>query len=111
METPKPVNDNNVYNSVDELPSFPGGISQWLSQNLQYPPIAQENGIQGTVVVQFVVEKNGSLSDVKVIRSKDPSLDNEALRVVRNMPKWKPGKLNGSPVRVSFTLPITFKLQ
>ena len=111
VETPKPVNDNNVYNSVDELPSFPGGISQWLSQNLQYPPIAQENGIQGTVVVQFVVEKNGSLSDVKVIRSKDPSLDNEALRVVRNMPKWKPGKLNGSPVRVSFTLPITFKLQ
>ncbi len=111
VETPKPVNDNNVYNSVDELPSFPGEISQWLSQNLQYPPIAQENGIQGTVVVQFVVEKNGSLSDVKVIRSKDPSLDNEALRVVRNMPKWKPGKLNGSPVRVSFTLPITFKLQ
>lgn len=113
-EPPKPVEDNNVYSVVESLPSFPGGnaaMRQWMSQNLKYPPVAQENGIQGTVTVQFVVEKNGSISNVKVIRGKDPSLDREAVRVVSSMPRWTPGKQNGKPVRVSYTVPVKFALQ
>ena len=113
-EPPKPVEDNNVYSVVESLPSFPGGnaaMQQWMSQNLKYPPVAQENGIQGTVTVQFVVEKNGSISNVKVIRGKDPSLDREAVRVVSSMPRWTPGKQNGKPVRVSYTVPVKFALQ
>jgi protein TonB len=113
-EPPKPVEDNNVYSVVESSPSFPGGnaaMRQWMSQNLKYPPVAQENGIQGTVTVQFVVEKNGSISNVKVIRGKDPSLDREAVRVVSSMPRWTPGKQNGKPVRVSYTVPVKFALQ
>ena len=113
-EPPKPVEDNNVYSVVESSPSFPGGnaaMRQWMSQNLKYPPVAQENGIQGTVTVQFVVEKNGSISNVKVIRGKDPSLDREAVRVVSSMPRWTPGKQNGNPVRVSYTVPVKFALQ
>jgi protein TonB len=82
----------------------------WISQNIRYPVAAQRNGVHGRVLVSFVVEKNGSVSDVRVLRSADPSLDNEAVRVVRAMPRWSPGKQNGQPVRVKYTLPVTFKL-
>lgn len=80
-------------------------------EQVKYPMIAQENNIQGKVFVQFVIEKDGSVSDVKVARSVDPSLDKEAIRVVKAMPKWKPGKQRGKPVRVSYTVPINFQLQ
>ena len=83
----------------------------WLSQNIKYPEIAAKNGVQGRVVVQFVVEKDGSLTDIYAVKRVDPSLDKEAERVVRSMPRWSPGRQNGSPVRVKYTLPVTFKLQ
>jgi protein TonB len=84
---------------------------QWLNSNIKYPVIAAENGIQGRVVVQFVVSKTGAISDAKVLRGVDPSLDREALRVVNSMPNWTPGKQNGTTVNVRYTLPVTFRLQ
>ena len=83
----------------------------YLSKNIQYPPIAEENGIQGRVVATFVVERDGSITDVQVMRGVDPSLDREAIRVLKGMPRWIPGKQNGSAVRVKYTVPVTFKLQ
>ena len=91
--------------------TFPGDINKWLGKNVKYPVIAQENNIQGRVTVQFVIERDGSITDVKVLRGVDPSLDKEAVRVVKSMPKWKPGKQRGKPVRVSYTVPINFRLQ
>ena len=84
---------------------------QFLYKNINYPTIAQENGTQGQVVLQFVVERDGSITDIKVVKSVDPYLDKEALRVVKTMPKWKPGKQRGKPVRCRFTLPVRFRLQ
>ncbi len=84
---------------------------QYLSKNIKYPTIAQENGVQGRVIVQFVVNKDGSIVDPVVARSVDPYLDKEAIRVVSSMPKWKPGMQRGKPVRVRYTLPVAFKLQ
>ena len=113
-EPPKPVEENKVFDVVEQMPSFPGGMGalmSWLSQNIKYPVIAAENGVQGRVIVQFVVEKDGSITDVKVAKSVDPSLDKEAARVVGSMPHWIPGKQNGSAVRVQYTVPVTFKLQ
>ena len=114
-EPPKQqVEENKVFDVVEQMPSFPGGMGalmSWLSQNIKYPVIAAENGVQGRVIVQFVVEKDGSITDVKVAKSVDPSLDKEAARVVSAMPKWTPGKQNGSAVRVKYTVPVTFKLQ
>ena len=113
-EPPKPVEENKVFDVVEQMPSFPGGMGalmSWLSQNIKYPVIAAENGVQGRVIVQFVVEKDGSITDVKVAKSVDPSLDKEAARVVKSMPHWIPGKQNGSAVRVKYTVPVTFKLQ
>ena len=113
-EPPKHEEENKVFDVVEQMPSFPGGQSalmSWLSQNIKYPVIAAENGVQGRVVVQFVVEKDGSITDVKVVRSVDPSLDKEASRVVKSMPHWIPGKQNGSAVRVKYTVPVSFKLQ
>lgn len=114
-EPPKEkVEENKVFDVVEQMPSFPGGMGalmSWLSQNIKYPVIAAENGVQGRVIVQFVVEKDGSITDVKVAKSVDPSLDKEAARVVSSMPKWTPGKQNGSAVRVKYTVPVTFKLQ
>ena len=114
-EPPKQqVEENKVFDVVEQMPSFPGGMGalmSWLSQNIKYPVIAAENGVQGRVIVQFVVEKDGSITDVKVAKSVDPSLDKEAARVVSSMPKWTPGKQNGSAVRVKYTVPVTFKLQ
>ena len=111
---PKKVFTGKVYDIVEQMPSFPGGpaeLMKWLGSHVQYPAIAQENGVQGRVIVAFVVEKDGSVTDVTVVRSVDPSLDKEAARVVRQMPKWIPGKQNGAAVRVKYNVPVTFKLQ
>jgi protein TonB len=99
---------------VEEMPEFPGGVTalrKYLAESVKYPVIAQENGIQGKVYVNFVVNKDGSVSNAKIARGVDPSLDQEALRVVSTLPKWKPGKQRGQPVRVSYTVPINFQLQ
>jgi protein TonB len=84
---------------------------KYLNTHIKYPAIAEENGVQGRVVCTFVVERDGSITDVKVMKSVDPSLDKEAIRVLKSMPKWIPGKQNGSAVRVKFTVPVTFRLQ
>ena len=113
-EPEKPVEDNKVFDVVEQKPMFPGGdaaLMQWLSGNIKCPVIAAENGVQGRVVCQFVVEKDGSVSGVTVVKSIDPSLDKEAVRVIKSMPKWTPGKQNGQNVRVKYTLPVQFKLQ
>ena len=113
-EPPKHEEENKVFDVVEEAPSFPGGpsaLNRWLRDNMKYPVVAAENGIEGRVVVQFVVGKNGSISNVKVVRSVDPALDKEAVRVVSSMPHWTPGKQNGSSVNARYTLPVTFKLQ
>ena len=110
---PKPEVEK-VFDVVEQMPSFPGGPSalmEWLSNNVKYPVVAQENGVQGRVVVSFVVERDGSITDVKVVRGVDPSLDKEASRVVRAMPRWIPGKQNGSAVRVKYHVPVAFRLQ
>ena len=109
---PKKVFTGKVYDLVDEMPSFPGGpaeLMKWLSSHVQYPAI--ESCIQGRVIVAFIVEPDGSISNAKLVRSLDPSIDQEALRVVRQMPKWKPGKQNGAAVRVKYNVPVIFKLQ
>ena len=112
-EPPK-VEETKVFDVVEEMPQFPGGNSalmEYLGKNIKYPVVAEENGIQGRVVCTFVVERDGSITDVKVVRGVDSSLDKEAVRVVKSMPRWIPGKQNGSAVRVKYTLPVTFKLQ
>ena len=111
---PKPEVATKVFDVVEEMPSFPGGngaLMSYLNSNVKYPVVAQENGVQGRVIVSFVVERDGSISDVRVARSVDPSLDREAQRVVKSMPRWKPGKQNGSAVRVKYTVPVVFRLQ
>lgn len=108
------VEEAEVFFIVEEMPEFPGGdiaLRKYIANSLNYPVIAQENGVQGKVYVSFVVDQDGSISNAKVARSVDPSLDKEALRVVNSLPKWKPGKQRGKPVRVSFTVPINFVLQ
>ena len=113
-EPPKHEEENKVFDVVEQMPSFPGGPSAlmaYLSSHVKYPAVAEENGIQGRVTVQFVVEKDGSVTDVKTMKSVDPSLDREAERVVRSMPKWIPGKQNGSAVRVKYLVPVVFRLQ
>lgn len=111
---PKEEVTNKVFDVVEVMPSFPGGPSallSYLSSHTKYPVVAQENGVQGRVTVSFVVERDGSITDVHVVRSVDPSLDREAARVVSTMPNWQPGKQNGSAVRVKFNVPVQFKLQ
>ena len=110
---PKKVFTGKVYDLVDEMPSFPGGLEElykWIDNNVQYPAVARENGIEGRVILKFIVEKDGSLSDSTVIHSVHPMVDREALRLVGQMPKWNPGKRAGVPVRVRYCLPIKFKL-
>ena len=112
-EPPK-EEETKVFDVVEVMPTFPGGqqaLFEWLSKNLKYPVVAAENGVQGRLIVTFVVERNGSITDVQVAKSVDPSLDKEAVRVVKAMPHWIPGKQNGSAVRVKFTVPVTFRLQ
>lgn len=103
--------DEDIFMVVEDMPQFPGGsVTKWINKNVKYPPLAQENGIQGKVFIKFVIEKDGSVTDVQVARGVDASLDKEAVRVIKAMPKWKPGKQRGKAVRVSYTLPINFQL-
>ena len=114
---PKPVEEEateEIFVVVEKQPEFPGGttaLMKFLGDNIKYPVIAQENGIQGRVITNFVVERDGSISDVQVVRGQDPSLDREAVRVIKTMPRWTPGQQRGKPVRVRFTLPVVFRLQ
>ena len=104
-----------IFTVVEEMPDFTDGglqgLLKFLAKNIKYPVIAQENGIQGRVVCAFVVNKDGSIVDIEVLRGVDPSLDKEAVRVLGTMPKWKPGKQRGKPVRVKYTVPVMFRLQ
>ena len=104
-----------IFTVVEEMPDFPDGglqgLLKFLAKNIKYPVIAQENGIQGRVVCAFVVNKDGSIVDIEVLRGVDPSLDKEAVRVLGTMPKWKPGEQRGKPVRVKYTVPVMFRLQ
>lgn len=105
--------ENKVFDVVEQMPSFPGGngaLMAWLSRNITYPAVAAENGIEGRVTVSFVVEKDGSITDVRTVRSVDPSLDREAESVVGRMPRWTPGRQNGQSVRVKYNVPVTFRL-
>lgn len=113
-EPPKHEEENKVFDIVEQQPMFPGGpaaLMKYLSDHTKYPVVAQENGVQGRVTVQFVVEKDGSISDVHVLRGVDPSLDKEAVRVVKSLPRWTPGKQNGITVRVNYRVPVLFRLQ
>ena len=103
-----------IFTVVEEMPKFPGGetkLLEFINKGIKYPVIAQENGIQGRVICSFVVNRDGTVVDAEVVRGVDPSLDKEALRVINTMPKWTPGKQRGKPVRVKYTVPITFRLQ
>ena len=106
--------ETKIFDVVEQMPTFPGGdaaLMKYLNDHIKYPVVAEENGIQGRVICTFVVERDGSITDVKVMKSVDPSLDKEAIRVLKSMPHWIPGKQNGSAVRVKFTVPVTFRLQ
>ncbi|MDY3848166.1 MAG: energy transducer TonB, partial [Prevotella sp.] len=109
----KQKDNTKVYDVVDKMPSFPGGnaaLFEYLSNNIQYPKVAEENRMEGRVIVTFVVEKDGSISNAKLARSVSEELDAEAIRVVSSMPKWQPGSQNGEPVSVMFTVPVIFRL-
>jgi protein TonB len=103
---------SKVYDVVEQMPSFPGGqqaMMKFMKNNIRYPEALKKNKVQGMVLVQFVVDQTGRITNPVVKRSIEPSLDAEALRVVRAMPKWNPGKQNGKPVKVRYTLPVSFK--
>tara|TARA_B100001287_G_scaffold7021_1_gene5395 strand:- start:16946 stop:17362 length:417 start_codon:yes stop_codon:yes gene_type:complete len=105
--------EDKIYDEVEENPEFPGGnayLYKYLAEDIKYPEMAKENGIQGKVFVQFVVWKDGTIRDVKVVKGVHKTLDNEALRVVKEMPKWKPGKQDGKAVNARFTMPIKFRI-
>ena len=113
-QTEAKVDENGIHQVCEEMPEFPGGMREcmnWLSKNVNYPATAMEKGIQGRVIIQFVVERDGSITEPTVARGIDPDLDKEALRVVSAMPNWKPGKHKGEAVRVKYTLPVMFRLQ
>ena len=106
--------EQEIFDVVENMPEFPGGqaaLMSYLAKNIKYPTIAQENGTQGRVIIQFVVNRDGSIVDARVARGVDPYLDKEALRVVNSMPKWKPGMQRNKPVRVKYTVPVMFRLQ
>lgn len=112
-EKPKEVKEE-IHTLVEQMPQFPGGdaaLMKYLSSHINYPTMAAENGVQGKVILQFVVEKDGRVGEVKIARSVDKDLDKEAIRVVKSLPKFTPGRQNGYPVRVWYTLPVNFKLQ
>ena len=116
VEKKEPVKEvkEEVFRSVEQMPTFPGGdaaLMKYLSSHIQYPTMAAENNVQGKVVVQFVVTKTGKVGEVKVVRSVDKDLDREAVRVCKSLPNFVPGRQNGQPVSVWYTLPVTFKLQ
>ena len=108
-----PQQKNGVYNMVDDQPSFPGGnknLFKYLAQNVKYPKADLESNVQGRAMIQFVVEKDGSLTEVKVVRAPTSAMGEEAKRVFKNSPKWKPGKVNGKAVRTMYTMPVNFTL-
>ena len=108
------VVEQEIFQIVEEMPAFPGGeakLMEYVGKNIKYPQIARETGIQGRVFIGFVVEPDGSVSNVKLLRGIGGGCDEEAMRVVKSMPKWKPGKQRGKAVRVSYMLPVNFKLQ
>ncbi len=114
VEEEEEESSQQIFTVVETMPEFPGGqgaLLQYLAKSIKYPIIAQENGIQGRVSCAFVVNKDGSIVDAEVVRGVNPSLDKEALRVINSMPKWSPGKQRGKPVRVKYTVPVTFRLQ
>lgn len=114
VEEKKEEKKEEIFKSVEQMPQFPGGeaaLMKYISSHIQYPTMAQENNVQGKVIVQFVVGKDGKVGDVKVARSVDKDLDREAVRVCKSLPKFTPGRQNGQPVSVWYTLPVTFKLQ
>jgi protein TonB len=113
VEEKKPEPEK-IFKSAEQMPQFPGGdaaLMKYLQSHIQYPAMAAENNVQGRVVVQFVVDKTGKVGEVKVVRSVDKDLDREAVRVCKSLPKFTPGRQNGQPVSVWYTLPVTFKLQ
>ena len=106
--------ENEIFVLVEKMPAFPGGdgaLFQYLNKNIKYPVVPQEQGIQGKVIIQFVVDRDGTITDPVVVRSVDPYLDKEALRVIKAMPKWTPGMQRNQAVRVKYTVPVTFRLQ
>jgi protein TonB len=108
------VVEQEIFQIVEEMPSFPGGeakLMEFVAKNIKYPQIARETGIQGRVFVGFVVEPDGSISNVKLLRGIGGGCDEEAMRVIKSLPKWKPGKQRGKAVRVSYQIPVFFKLQ
>ena len=108
------VEDETIHTVVEENPEFPGGemaCMKWLQENIKYPSICVEQNIQGRVIATFVVNRDGSIVDIQIVRSPDPYLSKEAERVLKIMPRWKPGRQRGKPVRVKFSLPVTFRLQ
>jgi protein TonB len=114
MAQNKKTSNDKVFEKVEDMPEFPGGeqaMMDFVSKNVVYPKEAQEKGISGRVMVSFIVEKDGSVNEVKIVRGIGGGCDEEAVRVVKSMPKWKPGKMKGKPVRVSYMMPIIFKRQ
>ena len=112
--TKKAGANDKVYVVVEQMPAFPGGdaaLMKYLSENIKYPKAAEKAGEQGRVVVNFIVEKDGAISNVNVVRSVTPTLDAEAVRVIKAMPKWVPGKQDGQFVRVKYNVPVSFRLQ
>ena len=108
------VVEQEIFQIVEEMPEYPGGekkLLEYVAKSVKYPQIARESGIQGRVFVNFVIEPDGSVSNVKVLRGIGGGCDEEAMRVIKSMPKWKPGKQRGKAVRVTYTLPVNFKLQ
>jgi len=113
VEEEEEEEEAQIFTVVESMPDFPGGDEariKYLNENIKYPQMARESGIQGRVFVTFVVEKDGSVTDVRVLRGIGGGCDEEAIRVIKNMPKWDPGKQRGKPVRVQFNMPILFKL-
>jgi protein TonB len=114
VEDEEEVEEAEIFTVVESMPTFPGGMGalmKYLAENIKYPPLAKESGIQGRVFINFVVEPDGRISNVKVLRGIGGGCDEEAVRVVKSMPKWSPGKQRGKPVRVSYNLPVKFTLQ
>lgn len=108
------TDEGQIFQVVEQMPEFPGGMEalmKYLQKNIKYPSRAQDNNIQGRVMVSFVVNRDGSIVDPEILKAVDKDLDNEALRVIKAMPKWNPGKQRGKPVRVKYTVPVTFRLQ
>lgn len=103
--------DEDILTFAEQMPEFNGDLNEYLSKNISYPKIAAENNIEGKVIAQFIVEQDGSISNASVLRKMGWGMDEEAIRVIRAMPNWKPGKQNGKPVRIRYTLPVNFKLK